>query len=256
METTEMEVERYHFANYQPQGIEQMALTKDRTLLAVGKFSNFLIDDLARENKSIEIWAVPNSWSQIAVIPGNQNCDIRRLHWLEPDAEASTTSKDTNPLYYQTKDQKFKKRRLVSSGLNGQVIEWNIQTQMPRAKYNAHAAIWDAKMHGKYIYLSCEDGSVKILKVKKTKIEYVRQLVKSDSKALSIELISAGIDEKSLVKSLFVGYADSSIRKWDLLTGNSSLHFEKLTKKAQKKVGPCFIWQLKIYQNFLISGDS
>jgi WD40 repeat protein len=113
---------------------------------------------------------------------------------------------------------------------------------MPRAKYNAQAAIWDSKMHGKYIYLACEDGLIKILKVKKTKIEYVRQLVKAESKALSIELVSAGIDEKSLVKNLFVGYADSSIRKWDLLTGNSVLHFEKLTKKAQKKVGQCFIW--------------
>ena len=127
---------------------------------------------------------------------------------------------------------------------------------MPRAKYNAHAAVWDSKMHGKYIYLACEDGSVKVLKVKKTKIEYVRHLVKSESKALSIELVRNGIDEKSIVKSLFVGYADSSIRKWDLQTGNSVLHFEKLTKKAQKKVGSCFIWQLKIFKGFIISGDS
>ena len=111
-------------------------------------------------------------------------------------------------------------------------------------------------MHGKYIYLACEDGSVKVLKVKKTKIEYVRHLVKSESKALSIELVRNGIDEKSIVKSLFVGYADSSIRKWDLQTGNSVLHFEKLTKKAQKKVGSCFIWQLKIFKGFIISGDS
>jgi U3 small nucleolar RNA-associated protein 4 len=221
-------------------------------LVRVHILSNYL----ARENKSIEIWTVPYSWSQIAVIAGNQNCDIRSLHWLEPEADTAPGAKDPNPLYYRTQSGKFKKRRLVSTGLNGQVIEWNIQTQMPRAKYNAHAAIWDSKMHGKYIYLACEDGSVKILKVKKTKIEYVRQLVKSDSKALSIELVRSGVDEKSLVKSLFVGYADSSIRKWDLLTGNSVLHFEKLTKKAQKKVGLCFIWQLKLFKGFLISGDS
>jgi len=73
---------------------------------------------------------------------------------------------------------------------------------------------------------------------------------------LSIELVTNGIDEKSVVKSLFVGYADSSIRKWDLNTGNSVLHFEKLTKKAQKKVGSCFIWQLKIFKEYIISGDS
>jgi WD40 repeat protein len=95
---------------------------------------------------------------------------------------------------------------------------------MAKAKYNAHAAIWDSKMHGKYIYLAAEDGSIKILKVKKTKIDFVRTLVKADEKCLSLELIH-DIDEKSLVKSLFAGYSDSSIRKWDLSTGNSVLHF-------------------------------
>jgi hypothetical protein len=32
-----LELERYRFAQYQPQGVECMALSKDRTLLAVGK---------------------------------------------------------------------------------------------------------------------------------------------------------------------------------------------------------------------------
>lgn len=86
---------------------------------------------------------------------------------------------------------------------------------MPRAKYNCHAALWDSKMLGKFIYSAAEDGSVKILKVKKSKIEFVRTLVKTESKALSIELVPQK-DEKNIVKSLFVGYSDSSIRKWDL----------------------------------------
>lgn len=81
-------------------------------------------------------------------------------------------------------------------------------------------------MHGKYIYLATEDGSIKILKVKKTKIDFVRTLVKVESKCLSIELvIDPKASEKSLVKSLYAGYDDSSMRKWDLSTGNSVLHF-------------------------------
>ncbi len=55
-------------------------------------------------------------------------------------------------------------------------------------------------MHGKYLYLASEDGSAKILKIKKTKIEMVRSLVKvGDSKALSIEL-QVKEDEKTLVQ--------------------------------------------------------
>ena len=59
-------------------------------------------------------------------------------------------------------------------------------------------------MHGKFTYLACEDGSVKIVKVKKTKIEMVRSMIKiSDSKSLSLELIlsqKAKEDEKALVE--------------------------------------------------------
>ena len=124
------------------------------------------------------------------MIPGNQNCDIRNLHWLEPEAEPHKQQKDANPFYFRTQAGTFKKRRLVSTGLNGVIIEWNLLTQMPKSKYNVHASIWDSKMHGKYLYMASEDGSAKILKVKKTKIELVRSMVKvGDSKALSIELL-------------------------------------------------------------------
>ena len=80
-------------------------------------------------------------------------------------------------------------------------------------------------MHGKHIYVSCEDATVKILKIKKKRIEFVRQLFKSESRCLSIELVKDKVNENSLVKTLFSGYADSSIRKWDLTTGNCVLHF-------------------------------
>ncbi len=170
-----------------------MVITKDKSLVAV-----------ARENKSIEIWTTPQMWTQVLVIPGNQNCDIRNLHWLEPDAEPHKQQKDSNPFYYRTKQGTFKKRRLVSTGLNGVIIEWNLFTLSPKSKYNLHASIWDSKMHGKFAYLACEDGSVKIVKVKKTKIEMVRSMIKmSDSKSLSIELIisqKAREDEKALVE--------------------------------------------------------
>lgn len=83
------------------------------------------------------------------------------------------------------------------------------------------------------MYLASEDGTVKILKVKKTKIDFVRTLVKVEDKCLSLELLTTDsvASEKTIVKSLFAGYADSSIRKWDVATGNSTLHFQKLTKK-------------------------
>jgi hypothetical protein len=60
-----------------------------------------------------------------------------------------------------------KKRRLLSSGLNGFVIEWNLLEGTVKAKFNASCAIWSSQMIGKLIYLACDDGTVKIVKVKK-----------------------------------------------------------------------------------------
>lgn len=80
-------------------------------------------------------------------------------------------------------------------------------------------------MLGKFIYLTCEDGTIKILKVKKSKIDIVRTLVKVDAKALSLTFDTSSNNPKELVKVIYAGYSDSSIRKWDLLTGNTTLHF-------------------------------
>ena len=113
-----------------------MALSSDGSLLAVG-----------RENNSIEIWKT-DSFSQLLVIPGHKNVDLRGLHWIEPQATGKKL-KSGNPMYYEReKGTKVlnKKRRLISTGLNGLVIEWDLFTQAPKAKFQANGAIWDAKV--------------------------------------------------------------------------------------------------------------
>lgn len=84
-----------------------------------------------------------------------------------------------------------KKRRLVSTSLNGLVVEWNLQTKNIKSKYNCNCAIWDSKMLGKFLYVACEDGSIRILKIKKQKIEMVKMFVKSTSSCLSLDVVSS-----------------------------------------------------------------
>ena len=90
---------------------------------------------IGRENKSIEIWKV-QSWSQIVVIPGNKNCDIRRIHWLENNFAQKHENNDENLLCYTNKQNKLKKRRLLTTGLNGNVIEWSIFDKKTKSKYS------------------------------------------------------------------------------------------------------------------------
>ena len=177
-----------------------MCLSGDKKLLAV-----------ARENGSIEIWA-KDSWSQLLVVPGNTNCPIRNIHWLESQSKVNIAD-EANPLYFRGK-----KRRLISTGINGTVIEWDLLSKSIKSKYTVHSAIWDSKLSKKLLYIACEDGSLKICKVKKEKIELSRTLVKAETRCFSLALTH---DEKYI----FGGYADSSIRKWDLTNGNCILHF-------------------------------
>ena len=80
-------------------------------------------------------------------------------------------------------------------------------------------------MLGKFLYLACEDGTIKILKVRKNKIELVKSLFKVDNRCLCLDPIQSTSDEKQLARYIFSGYSDSSIRKWDLQSGNSILQF-------------------------------
>jgi len=246
-----------------------MSLTQDKSLIAV-----------ARENRAIEIWKT-NSFTQLVSIPGHKNVDIRNVHWLEHEAVLkSNRNEETNILYYpRVKNGKAltEKRRLITSGLNGMVIEWDLQTVKPIAKLNCHCAIWSSVMVGKYMYIGCEDGSIRVLKIKKSKIELVKMLVKSSASCLSLAPVIAApkVQAEKIVKEgsssddemeteanygpvnhLFAGYADGTIKMWEISTGNCQLHIEKQTQKEKAKDGACMIWQIVLFKNYLISGDS
>jgi WD40 repeat protein len=173
-----VELVSYKFAHYQPQAIETMVLSSDGTLMAV-----------ARSNCSIEIW-LTDTWSQLMTIAGNKNCSIRNLHWAEPvnsdGKPQSYVCDEGNPLYLNLNDGSKIKRRLFSTGLNGVVIEWDLATRSIKEKHSVHAAIWSSQLRGKFLYLACDDGSIKILKIKKEKIELKRTLPKSETRCLSL----------------------------------------------------------------------
>lgn len=94
------------------------------------------------------------------------------------------------------------------------------------------------------------DHSIQIAKVRKDRIDFVRTLQKTESKCLSIGLSSD-------TKFAFAGYEDSSVRKWDLSTGECLFHFVKQTKKSVEVKGLCMIWSMEVFKDHtLICGDS
>jgi hypothetical protein len=57
---------------------------------------------------------------------------------MEPGTQ--TSALESNPLYYGGK-----KRRIITTGLNGQVLEWDLLSGKVLAKLSTHSAIWDSK---------------------------------------------------------------------------------------------------------------
>ena len=181
-----------------------MVLTADRALLAV-----------SRENNTLEIWKT-DTFAQVLAIPGHRNLDLRNLHWLEPENKLSKLGNTENVLNYtRLKNGKTTKnvaRRLVSTGLNGLITEWDLSLNKPKSKYNCHCAIWDSVLLGKYLYVACEDGSIRLVKIKKEKIELVKMLVKSSASCLSISVAETmkATPKKSISKKIKKSDDDSS----------------------------------------------
>ena len=88
-----------------------MTQTKDDKYLAIG-----------RSNGQIEFWETA-SWTMIYRIPGIKMLDIRRLHFLEPDFRQSI-----NLFEFKSKQDTLETRTLISTGINGLVVEWNLSS--------------------------------------------------------------------------------------------------------------------------------
>ena len=54
------------------------------------------------------------------------------------------------------------------------MIEWDLRLHTCKAKLSVNSAIWSSKLIGKTLYIACEDGSIKTLRVRKDSIELAR----------------------------------------------------------------------------------
>lgn len=95
--------------------------------------------------------------------------------------------------------------------------------------------------------MACQDGTIRILKIKKRKIELIKILCKDSQQCLSLEVVARATQNRPLkevkkalrgsseeessdeeevyessvpVEYVYGGYADGSIKKWNLTTGN------------------------------------
>lgn len=151
---------RLRFLEFLPPAAECLAATRDERLLALG-----------RENGQIEIYASralgsggfggasranslgrADTWTMIHVLPGVKNCDVRRIAWYEPDfcplapAASNVWTYKTGKLSSTSiVSGKTAPRRLITTGLNGAVIDWDLVSLQPRKIiHTGDVGIWDS----------------------------------------------------------------------------------------------------------------
>ncbi|TFK23110.1 U3 small nucleolar RNA-associated protein 4 [Coprinopsis marcescibilis] len=168
--------------------------------------------------------------------------------------------------------------RLFGTGGGSELIEWDIATSRIRQTINSQGgAIWSiaANPSSTMLALGCEDGTVRILSLENDTLTHIRRLGKVKSRMLSIAWgppipkasrtpkkttnvsdsdDSDDDDDDEWVDSwLVTGCSDSSLRKWDVKTG------QLLERMGTDKVRGerTLVWSVGVLgDGTIVSGDS
>lgn len=149
----EFKVHRVRFFNYVPAGIRCVAYNNQSNRLAV-----------SRTDGTVEIYNLSANYFQEKFFPGHESRSTEALCWA-------------------------KGQRLFSAGLNGEIIEYDLQTIDIKYAVDAFGGpIWSmaASPSGSQLLVGCEDGSVKLFQVTPDKIQFERNFDRQKSRILSL----------------------------------------------------------------------
>uniref|UniRef100_A0A9L0K784 UTP4 small subunit processome component n=1 Tax=Equus asinus TaxID=9793 RepID=A0A9L0K784_EQUAS len=155
----EFKVHRVRFFNYVPSGIRCVAYNNQSNRLAV-----------SRTDGTVEIYNLSANYFQEKFFPGHESRATEALCWA-------------------------KGQRLFSAGLNGEIIEYDLQALNIKYAMDAFGGpIWSmaASPSGSQLLAGCEDGSVKLFQITPDKIQFERNFDRQKSRILSLSWRPSG----------------------------------------------------------------
>ncbi|XP_045438711.1 U3 small nucleolar RNA-associated protein 4 homolog isoform X10 [Pipistrellus kuhlii] len=155
----EFKVHRVRFFNYVPSGIRCVAYNNQSNRLAV-----------SRTDGTVEIYNLSANYFQEKFFPGHESRATEALCWA-------------------------KGQRLFSAGLNGEIIEYDLQALDIKYSMDAFGGpIWSmaASPSGSQLLVGCEDGSVKLFQINPDKIQFERNFDRQKSRILSLSWHPSG----------------------------------------------------------------
>ena len=198
-----------------------------------------------RQCGAVEVWQQGSGtglWHLARTLPGASGAAPTAAAWLAPPPGAAAAAG----------------LRLLTAGLDGAVVEWDVKSLRPRlAADTAGAAVWgmaavdgaDAAARvraalrapleaaglagGTFVATACDDGAVRVLAVDADRIAPVRKLGPADGRVLCVEWGRAGA-------ALFCGDSRGMLRCYDVGSGREVWSTDA---KADGQ-SPC-IWSVK-----------
>ncbi|XP_014384646.1 PREDICTED: cirhin isoform X4 [Myotis brandtii] len=155
----EFKVHRVRFFNYVPSGIRCVAYNNQSNRLAV-----------SRTDGTVEIYNLSANYFQEKFFPGHESRATEALCWA-------------------------KGQRLFSAGLNGEIIEYDLQALNIKYSMDAFGGpIWSmaASPSDSQLLVGCEDGSVKLFQINPDKIQFERNFDLQKSRILSLSWNPSG----------------------------------------------------------------
>lgn len=201
----EFKVHRVRFFDYVPSGVRCMAYSEKTEKLAV-----------ARNDGSVDIYNFPDNYYQEKIIPGDDKRSTESICWAAGD-------------------------RLFSAGLNGEIIEYDLEKLSVRYSLDAFGGpIWciAANPSGTQLAVCCEDGSVKLFQITPEKIVFEKSLDRQKDRVLCLAWHPSG--------SQIVTGSVNVIKVFSVSSGKV-LHFLKLGRRpvGGRKV-ECIVWSVAV----------
>ena len=259
-----MDIHRCRFVPFNPQAINALAFSHPPSADLAGRGVPTLRLAVGRANGDVEIWnPLRGAWFQETVLRGGKDRSIEGLTWtLDPPEDGTDGNKIPGRL------------RLFSIGYSTAVTEWDLEKGRPlRHSSGNYGEIWclaaqprwqptqrgkDGKLlppaegeyTGQHLAAGCADGSIVILSTADEDLKFLRLMRPSTKRA---RVLSVTFQNRN---TIVAGYADSSIRLFDIRTGQL-LRTISLGKGPAGGPKELLVWSVKcLPDGTIVSGDS
>lgn len=176
-----------------------------------------------RDDATIEIWNIQHAPFLEQTIAGSSIASIEAIAWCD--------------------------NRLFTTGLTGELIEWDLRLQQPRRKLLLTGnAAWcmDISRQNGHLIAGTNSGFVNVYDVNDDEVNFVKVFDKQDGKILCCKFDHSG-------EFVATGSADT-IRLWQLKTGHAIYKMTVGRNEAKKET---IVWSIQVLKELVIvAGDS